>query len=386
MVLGSSVTVVAVLPQFLAGAMAVQITEDLRFGVAGLGLAVAMFRMTQILTSVPLGRLADRLGAVRSMRAAAAVALVASIGIALTAQDLLTLSAWMVFASCANALGQPAANRLLVHRVPTGRLGFAFGLKQAATPTASMLSGFAVPVIALNWGWRWGYAVGALMALVVIVAVGRRPPVPAAQRPGPGASKPRLENRRVVVLLAAAFGCALLAISVVPTFFVAAAVEAGVSLSRAGVYLAAGSASAVIVRLIAGHACDRIVVHPLRLASFMIATGSVGIGMLALMRPWAMAVGVILALGGAWGFNGVFWYALVGAYRGTPGRITGAMNPGGFAGATLGTLGFGVVAETLSYTVAWGIAGVIGLVGATAIGLGGRLLASAPRVGGPDPE
>lgn len=380
MALGALVTVVAVLPQFLAGAMAVQITDDLRFGAAGLGFAVAAFRMTQIVTSAHLGRLADRLGATRSMRLAAGVAMTASIGIATTATSLWSLVAWMAFASSANALGQPAANRLLMHRVPSGQLGFAFGLKQSATPTASMLAGFAVPAVATTVGWRWGYVAAAAVSGLAIVLIRQRRTATAAatapRKPAPNEIA-RLAHRRLVVLLSAAFGCALAAVAVVNTFFVSAAVASGLAPGTAGTYLAIGSIAAVLTRLIAGRACDGFIARPFVLAAWMIATGSTGILLLATMRPAAMLPGIVLSMGAAWGFNGVFWYALVSAYPEAPGRVTGAINPGGFAGSTFGTLIFGLVVESIGYEIAWLLAAGAGFLGAATIGFAGSALLRA---------
>ena len=169
---GGLATVVGQLPVFLIGAMAVQITDDLLFGTAALGVAVAMFRVAGAVTSSYLGGLADRIGAVASLRFAALISIVASVGIAATATSWLTLVAWLMLGATANVLAQPAANRLLVRTVPATRQGIAFGVKQSAPPAASMLAGVSVPVIALTVGWRWAYLVGAALAIVVLIGAG----------------------------------------------------------------------------------------------------------------------------------------------------------------------------------------------------------------------
>lgn len=375
MLVGGGATVVAVMPVFLTGAMSVQMADDLAFGVAGLGTAAGLFRMTQVGTSVFLGRLADRLGAVWSLRLAALISATACAGIAMSARTLLSLSLWLVFGSCANALGQPAANRLLIYRVPSERLGWAFGLKQSATPVASMLAGLAVPILALSVGWRYAFLANAFLALAVVIAVGKRLPGP---NPSAGTTRPakaRLENRRMVLLFATALGLALMANASIPTFFVGSAVESGVAISTAGYLLAAGSLCAVIVRLVAGWWCDNRGGQPLVIASWTIGIGSIGIGMIATSDPRLMPVGVIVAMAGAWGFNGLFWFAMVRAYRNTPGRITGALAPGGFVGATSGTFVFGFVVAQTSYPFAWWMNTAIAIIAAVMMAIGARRLA-----------
>lgn len=375
MLVGGGATVVAVMPVFLTGAMSVQMADDLAFGVAGLGTAAGLFRMTQVGTSVFLGRLADRLGAVWSLRLAALISATACAGIAMSARTLLSLSLWLVFGSCANALGQPAANRLLIYRVPSERLGWAFGLKQSATPVASMLAGLAVPMLALSVGWRYAFLANALLALAVVIAVGKRLPGP---NPSAGTTRPtkaRLENRRMVLLFATALGLALMANASIPTFFVGSAVESGVAISTAGYLLAAGSLCAVIVRLVAGWWCDNRGGQPLVIASWTIGIGSIGIGMIATSDPRLMPAGVIVAMAGAWGFNGLFWFAMVRAYRNTPGRITGALAPGGFVGATSGTFVFGFVVAQTSYPFAWWMNTAIAVIAAVMMAIGARRLA-----------
>lgn len=374
MLVGGGATVVAVMPVFLTGAMSVQMAEDLAFGVAGLGTAAGLFRMTQVGTSVFLGRLADRLGAVWSLRLAALISATACAGIALSARTLLSLSLWLIYGSCANALGQPAANRLLIYRVPSENLGWAFGLKQSATPVASMLAGLAVPALALSVGWRYAFLANTVLALAVIVAVGKRVPGPSPFAGTTKAPKARLENRRMVLLFATALGLALMANASIPTFFVGSAVESGVAVSTAGYLLAAGSLCAVVVRLIAGWWCDNRGGRPLDIAAWAIGIGSIGIALLATSDARLMAVGVIVAMAGAWGFNGVFWFAMVRAYRKTPGRITGALAPGGFVGATGGTFVFGFVVAQTSYSVAWWLNTSIALVAAAMMAIGSRQL------------
>jgi MFS family permease len=373
MLLGGAVTVVCILPVFLTGAMAVQLTADLAFGTAALGVAVALFRAAGAVASPHLGRLVDVLGAIRSIRAAALLAATASLGIAATTHRWASLVPWLMLGGCAQALGQPAANRLLANIVHPGRLGTAFGIKQSAPPAASMLAGVSVPLIALTWGWRWAFALAGVLAIAVAVAVGPHPPRDAV-RSRSAAQRSRLERRGLVIALAVAFGLGTSTSSAVTTFYVDAAVRGGTDPRFAGTMLAVASVVAIAARVACGITCDRLRGGHLRLCAGLLALGSVGIGLLSLGAPNWMAAGSLIALAGTWGFNGVFWYALLRSFPRSPGRITGALAPGALLGSTAGPITFGVIAEQVSYAVAWGIMALVALVAAAAMVLGARSL------------
>lgn len=363
MMLGAAVTVVSMLPMFLVSALAVQLTDELAFGTVGLGAAVAVNRLGAAGTAPLLGRLSDRLGARRSIRIAGTIAGVCALGIAITASSWIILAVWLVLTGSANALAQPAANRLLSTRVPLARLGTAFGFKQSAPPIAAMLAGLSVPLLAVTLGWRWSFIAASVMSILVVVAVGR-PSESAGRRAMRSRAKTRLEGRHHLRLLAVAFAFANLTSAATTTFYVDAAVRAGTTSTFAGTMLAVASGAAVTVRLVSGVISDRLVTGHLRLCSALIGGGAVGLALLALGGQAVMAVGVTIALAGTWGFNGVFWYALVRAYPDTPGRITGVVFPGGLIGGTVGPTMFGVIADRASYPLAWGVTGTLAVIAA----------------------
>jgi MFS family permease len=314
-VLGAAATVVSSLPVFFTAAMAVQLTAELGFGAVGIGAAVGTYFGTMALSSVHLGRVADQLGATRSLRLATLASAAAAFEIAVLATNLLTLAIGLAISGLAAALAQPAANRLLIIRVRGDRLGAAFGLKQSAPPAATMLAGLAVPAIALTVGWRWAYALAGLIALFVAAAVGPPPPRTPGRVERHDRSKPdALAHRPMLILLAISFGLAFSASSVVLAFYVDSAVQAGTSQRYAGLVFAGASLTAIVTRLVAGVACDRFAFAPLRLCAALLATGALGLVLLATGDPAVITLGAVVALAGTWGFPGVFWYALVRAY------------------------------------------------------------------------
>src|SRR5262245_2434730 len=135
-------TVAAILPTFLAGAVAVQAGDELGFGASGLGLLVAGPFFVAAITSAVLGRTAERLGAGRALRISSLAAAVGALGIA-SVPSFTLLALGLGCAGAVNALTQPAANLLVARGVPPTRQGWAFGLKQSAMPGATMLAGLA---------------------------------------------------------------------------------------------------------------------------------------------------------------------------------------------------------------------------------------------------
>src|SRR3954471_4512956 len=139
--IGLGVTVVSVFPAFLVGALAVQITEDLRFGLAGLGAAVSVFFAASAVGSAALGSLAERLGSRTAMRVAALVSAACLLAIAALVDSWAALVGLLAVGGLANALAQPSVNLLLAREVAPERQGFIFGLKQTAIPAAILVSG-----------------------------------------------------------------------------------------------------------------------------------------------------------------------------------------------------------------------------------------------------
>jgi MFS family permease len=375
-IISSSATIVCALPMMLTGGLAVQMTAEFGFGAAALGLVIAVFRGTSSGTTFLWGKATDRLGATVALRIAATVSAFSCAGVALS-RSFGWLLVWMVVGGTGIAIALPATNRLIVNRVPLERRGLGFGIKQSSLPAASVLAGLSVPLFALTIGWRYAFWLGTLLALGVLIGIGKRSPQArqiSRNRPKP----PPVERRPLILLMAVAFGIGNFASSAMPAFYVDAAVEAGTSVSLAGAVLAAASIAAIAVRFSSGIASDRIPSGHLYLCAGLLSVGAIGQGLLATARPGMMAAGVLIGMGGVWGVNGVFWYALMRAYASAPGTATGVVATIGHAGGTLGPLAFGAIAETASYAAAWTACGLAAIAAAAAMSLAARSLRRNP--------
>ena len=368
--LAVAVAAAGVLPAFLTGGLAVQIRSELDFGSAALGLAVAVFFATASLASVVMGRLVERIGAHRAMRVSASGSAAALLGVALFAGSWSGLLACLVLGGLANSVAHPATHLSLAREVPPGRQGLSFGIKQAAIPAATLLAGLAVPIVAVTLGWRWAFAGGAALALLVALLV---PPETLG-----GVS--RLKEARAgdvptapLVLLALGIGLGSAAATPLGAFVVESSVASGVRVGAAGLLLALGSAVGIVVRVVFGYLADGMGGGRLRLVAAMLGVGVVGFVLLASGSEGLIVPGTMLAFGAGWGWPGLFNFAVVKSNPNAPAAATGITQTGASGGAALGPLVFGVMVEASSYGAAWLLSGAIALVALVAI-LAGRAM------------
>lgn len=366
------------LPVFLIGTLAVQIRESLHFDAGLLGTTVALYYLGAATGSIPFSRLAERIGAIRVMRLAVLSSAVLTLLIALLASSWwIVLAVLIVPCGIASGAVQPAANLFLARRVAPERQGMAFGVKQAAIPSASLVGGLAVPALALTLGWRWAFGVAALLSVLAGLLLPRSTISMAARR-----SRPRppqsIASIRPLIVLTVGFGLGVFAANGLAAFLVTSAVEAGISNTAAGLLAALAGATAVLVRIGLGLQVDRSDWPHFRLVAVILITGAIGCGVLAASVrgdvSWLFAVGAVIAMGIGWGWNGLFNLAVVRTYLQTPARATGILQVGGRLGGVTGPLVVGLVIAHLSYSAAWMVTGGVALIAAIIVLWGSSLL------------
>lgn len=378
-------TTAAQLPVFLTGALSVQIGRDFPLGTRSLAIAVAAFFGSSAVCSAGLGRLSDHVGGARMMRLGTLPAVAALLWIGFGVHDRYALVAALALAGAANGSIQPAANRHLSRTVREDRQGFAFGVKQAAIPAATLLSGLAVPVAAHTVDWRWVF-VAAAVAAAIVGALVRRPAGSASHRQ-PAAHDAAADGgtttgqetfaRSALVTLSIGAGAASAAANALGAFFVMFAVSIGTSDTAAGLIAAAASVLSILVRLGSGVRADRRAVGHLRQVALMCAVGSIGPLLLAVGDRRVLAVAALIGYGIGWGWAGVFNFAVARTHPGAPGRATGLTQVGASSGACLGPLCFGLAAAQFGFRPAWIGAAVALLVASLILLLGRRALRSA---------
>ena len=291
------------------------------------------------------GRLADRFGAQRALRGCLLVTAASLAGAALLAQSLLALMLFLALAGLANSVGQPATNLFVSDEIPDERQGLGFGIKQSGIPAAILVSGLALPLLAIPLGWRATFAICALGPVAVALVLRGRPSTPTAQRAG------RPSRTLVLAALGAALGTG--SASGLGAYLVASAVDVGIDEAAAGALAAAASALSLVARVSAGARADRRRAYGLDFVAVMLLFGSLGFGLMSTGGVGPFVAGALVAFAFGWGWPGLFNLSVVANNRETPGAASGISQTGVYVGAGLGPLLFGAILSDAGYDAAW---------------------------------
>lgn len=359
---------VNVMPPAFAGAMGVQMMQDLRIGPRVLGLSVSAFFLINTLISPVAGTIVDRLGPRNGVRVATGISTAGMVAIALLARDQASLLAIMLVAGIGTSFGGPVASLLLADGIAPRRLGLAFGMKQAAIPGANVAAGLMVPIAAGALGWRGSFLTGAVAGLLVLVSAAFLPARRHLRSGGHG----RVQDPWTLWQLAGAFFLASATANALNSFVVAHGVQVGLAQSTAGILLALGSGTAIVMRVLAGWQAGQRDLDPLALAGAMVGLGSIGCIVLAVGGDGGVGPGALLALGGGWGWTGLLTYAVTRANHSAPAGATGIIQVGGAGGGIAGPLVAGWLADGRAYANVW-------TVGAAAYGVSALLLVLIAR-------
>lgn len=356
-------TTMTVIPVWLTGGLSVFMAQDLVFDERQLGFGVAGFFIASSLSSVPGGRLAERIGTRTSIPLYTGVASLVLLAMS-TAQSWMRISLLLILAGLVNGMIHPSVNLALARQIAPQRKGLAFGIKQSAIPSATLLAGLAVPSIAASSGWRPAFqgAAGLAGVLATLAAVVVRSSAPVERARPNRLTTPM--GYLVWLTIAASLGAA--AGNAMAAFLVPSAVASGISPSEAGIILVVGSVSCIVVRVYIGWRADFRVGGHLRLVGHLLAIGAVGYGILSFTGAprWAVLLGGVLGFSAGWGWAGLFNYAIVERNPDAPATATGVIAVGIFGGAVYGPALFGSLVTGASYRVAWLALLAIGVAGA----------------------
>jgi MFS family permease len=361
-------TTVSVLPVFLTGALTVQISAELAFDPAGLGIIVALYFGISALASLPCGWLVERFGSGLTSRAAVLGVAVVMGAIAAFADSYSALVTILLCSPWCNVLGQLSSNLTLARYVPPARLGLSFGIKQSAIPLATLLSGAAVPAVALTVGWRWAYVIGAGLALCALLLAPRD--IAGRER---STAAPGERATAALSVIALAAGLASAAATALGIFLVASAVDRGVDPGLAGLVLTMGSVVGLTLRLVNGWLADRRDGGHVAVVSASMVLGAGGLVLLAMPGSAALVIGTVLAFGLGWSWPGLLQFAVVRLNPSAPAAATSIVQVGVYGGGFIGPVWFGFVATRASFSTAW-------LVGAVSMLFAGALMVVGRRM------
>jgi MFS family permease len=375
----AAVTSLGIFPVFLLGSTASLVRGSFPIDGRQLGLAVSTFYAVAALSSVAAGVVGQRLGYVTAMRLSALATITTLVSIATWVRSWIHIIVVFVLAGAANSLSKPATNMALAWAVPIDRQGLAFGIKQSAGPTATLLAGLALPVVGLTVGWRSAFMLGAIAGLAIVFLIPSDDH--SVDRKGTkGAIPPELYKSPLWVLAAAA-GFATAAGSSLGAFYVESSISRGFSPALSGAMLSLGGLAGIFGRVFWGWRADRGDASGLRRVSKLLAMGATGFGGIAFIDSSVLGLlaATLVAYGIGWAWNGLFHYAVVRASPRAEAQATGIATTGLFAGGIVGPTAFGLIAQSISYTVAWSAAALSVLAAAILVEYSRLLLHRGPR-------
>jgi MFS family permease len=351
-----------VAPCFVAGSLVVRMRSDFDFSDTALGLAIGLSYAAGALTSWPAGKIVDRVGPVTGVQLGAGLAFTCSLGIAALADSAAAVTAMLVLAGWANAIASPGAAILVRRHLPRRNHGMAIGIQQAGAPAGALLAGLALPLIAVPFGWRAAFAAAAAVAAATALAA-----APLRQRdPAAPTHASRSEvstDVRQALRLGAAAALGNTALGGMLAFVVTAATDAGASETVAGAALALSSLGALLARIGFGIRLDRIGGPALAPVPWMFIAGAGGLALCATGTPAAIVAGAVIAGTVGWGWSGLMLLAAIEANPDVPGAAAGLVMTGVYVGAAGGPIAFGLLADHVSFTVAWAVAAALLLAG-----------------------
>lgn len=354
----SALTTLGAIPPFLVGAQAVLMQRDLDFGPSVLGVVVSTFFAVAAVATI-LGRSQfERWTRQQGQLISGVLVALGGFSLAFLVYRWEVLVVAMALLGLANAACQGSSNQIVATVLPVHRRGLGFGIKQSAVPAAIMFGGLAVPTMTALFGWRSTFMVtgSAGVLLVVIALLGS----PAAQRRGRSGAPLRLGDeapRWPLLLCGVSITFASAAANFLGAYLASWAHDIGLTVGQAGLLMAAGSGSSILIRIFSGHRADRRHGGNLTIVSAQMFVGALCLFLIGLLAvPWAVVIFGFLAFGLGWSWPGLFLYAVARVGRDAPAKASSVVQAGAFTGGALGPVSFGLIISATSFQVAWWLA------------------------------
>lgn len=353
-------TIGCVYPGFLVGAVSVQVIDEFGVSAGRYGWAMGTYFLAATFSSILGGRLVQRIGPRRQLVGCLLTTIVAQSLIASIGDSFGTVVALLAVCGVVNAANQTAVN-LALTRARLPRLGLAIAIKQSGMPSAAMISGATVPLLALTLGWRSAFVLGVAIAAVGLAMVLRfiEPGGVEVLR----SAKPVSSNHALYWSL---IGGSFLSFSAggLTSWLVASGVDAGLSEGAAGWLLSLGAAFGISARLFWGVRNDTMTARPYSMAALMATIGAVGMLGLAPRIEALHVAATFLAFAAGWSWPVFTNFGIMRANGDAAGAASGVTQMGIYLGVFAGPLVTGWTIDEYGYGAMWTLVAVCMLIGA----------------------
>jgi len=346
------------------------IIDDLDITRAQLGLVVMANTVAGGFVSPLAGRFVDRVGGGSALQTLFHIAVVAFLLTAVAPGPTVLVLAALI-GGAAQALANPATNKIIAYRYPPAERANVTGVKQSGVQLAIFVGGLTLPSLAAWLGWRWatilvavGVALGSLAFSFVRQgrSAGAGEIAPAGSRPI-GLAVPWLA---VYGLLMGFSGSALFFL---PLY---AEEELGESVQAAGIAVAIAGIAAVLGRLAWARYAERGSRYQATLA-ILAALAVLGLWLFTQAdgATWLLWAGAVIVGASASSWNSVGMLAVIdGSMAQGAGVASGRVLLGFLVGLGAGPPIYGQTADTSgSYDTMWLIAAATAALALAVIGM-----------------
>jgi sugar phosphate permease len=346
-------------------AIAPQIRHGYGLTLTQVGVVLAALNFGLLLTLLPWGIVADRIGE-RAVLAAGLTGCAAALVLAGFTSSFAGLVAALAIAGALGGGTQSASGRAVMSWFGRDERGLALGIRQTAVPVGGAIAAVVLPTLSSHFSLRaafFGLAIGCALGAVVGTVILRSEE--ASDEPHEEHAPP-LRNPAIWLLCVGSTFYVATQISLIGFLVLFLHEERGVSIAAAAAVLAVTEILGGIARIVVGRWSDRLSarIRPLRWIALLLAA-AVAASTLLLRTPlWLLIPALVAAgtLGLSW--NGLsFTAAAEAAGRRRSGAAIGLQQTFLSGGGIVAPIAFAAVVHAASWRTAFALAAVSPLAG-----------------------
>ncbi|ACS85640.1 MFS transporter [Musicola paradisiaca] len=147
------------------GTIAIYIQHELHLSAMQIGLLVSAAQLVPLVGLLVAGELLDRYSE-RLVVGIGTLVVACALMAAMLAGSYSSILMFLIVVGAGYSTAQPGGSKSVARWFDKQQRGFAMGIRQAGLPLGGALAAAILPFTAAQWGWRYSFLVGGLVALV----------------------------------------------------------------------------------------------------------------------------------------------------------------------------------------------------------------------------